>query len=78
VVNREREATMFAEKKDLFLDAISDYRREPTPESRARIARLAADLAALRPGFSFDLSRLDEPLALPAPPTPGSTWTAKP
>jgi hypothetical protein len=74
VVNREHEAIVFAEKKDLLLDAISEYRHTRSAESRARVARLAADLTALRPGFQFDLARLDEPVAVPAPPVDGPTW----
>ena len=77
VVNREREAIVFAEKKDLLLDAISEHRRAPSAESRDRVARLAADLAALRPDFQFDLARLDDPIAVPTPPAAAPPWTPR-
>jgi hypothetical protein len=71
VVNRELEATLFEEKQDNLLDAISEYRRTRSAELKARIAQLAADLAALRPEFHFDLARLDLPGDLNALPEPG-------
>jgi hypothetical protein len=58
VVNREQEAIVFEEKQDSLLDAISEYGRTGSDETRAHIARLVADLAALRPDFHFDLARL--------------------
>lgn len=59
VVNRKQAEILFTEKQDHLLDAISEYRREPTTDSRARVAQVVADLEALRPGFHFDLTRLD-------------------
>jgi hypothetical protein len=59
VVNREQEAILFEEKQDHLLDAISEYRRTGAAEIKDRIAQLAADLAALRPDFHFDLARLN-------------------
>lgn len=61
MVNREQAAIDFVETQDGLLDAISDYRRTRSPESRTRVARLAADLEAIRPGFHYDLARLDAP-----------------
>jgi hypothetical protein len=75
IVNREREAMVCAEKKDLLLDAISEYRRTPNAESRARVERLVADLAALSPGFHFDLARLDDAVPVPSPQSPAPRWT---
>lgn len=74
VVNRELEATLFEEKQDNLLDAISEYRRTRSVEMKERIAQLAADMAALRPEFHFDLARLDLPGldALPEPELPTS------
>jgi hypothetical protein len=59
VVNRQQAEVLFTEMQDDLLDAISEYRRKPTIESRARVAKLVADLEALSPGFHYDLARLD-------------------
>ncbi len=61
IVNHDLEETTFAEKKDHLLDAISEYRSTGSQESRARVARLAADLEALKPGFRVDITRFDLP-----------------
>lgn len=61
IVNRKQAEVLFAEMQDDLLDAISDYARTPTIESRARVAKLVAHLEALRPNFHYDLARLDGP-----------------
>jgi hypothetical protein len=61
IVNREQAEERIIEVQDDLLDAISEHRRAPSAESRTRVARLASELTALRPGFRFDLARLDAP-----------------
>jgi hypothetical protein len=63
IVNRKQAEILFAEMQDNLLDAISEYARKPTIESRARVAKLVADLEALSPDFHYDLARLDAPRA---------------
>ena len=41
--------------RDAFLDALSDWRREPTPEKRAHLTETARVLEKLDPSFQFEL-----------------------
>jgi hypothetical protein len=61
MVDCELEETLFEEKQDHLLEAISEFHRTRTSESRDRVAELATDMEAMRPEFHYDLARLDTP-----------------
>ena len=54
-LQRSAQRTGLEALHDEFLDAYSEYQREPSPEQRARLAALAARLERLDPDFRFDL-----------------------
>jgi hypothetical protein len=53
-LQRSVQTTGLAALRNDFLDAYSEYRREPTPELRARLVELAARLGRLDPDFHFE------------------------
>lgn len=59
VMSTERDEEVFRQKQDQMLEAISEYQRTRSENSRLRVAQLVEELEQLRPGFGYDLERLD-------------------
>jgi hypothetical protein len=65
VMSEEREEQILDETQDQLLEAISEYQRTRSPDSRSRVAQLVQQLEQLKPGFVYDLDRLDAIIATP-------------
>jgi hypothetical protein len=62
MVSEERQEELILETQDQLLEAISDYQRTRSATSRCRVAEVVQRLEQLKPGFVYDLGKLDEAL----------------
>ncbi len=59
VVSVKQEERLFLEKQEQLLDAISAYQRSHSQRARLKVAQVAEEMTRIRPGFFYDLARLD-------------------
>jgi len=64
-VSEDREEEILLETQDQLLEAISEYQRTRSGNSRSRVEELVRLLEQLKPGFVYDLERLDEAISTP-------------
>jgi hypothetical protein len=65
VMSEEREERILEETQDQLLEAISEYQRTRSDDSRSRVAELVRELEQIKPGFVYDLDRLDAVISSP-------------
>jgi hypothetical protein len=59
VVSEVREEQILEETQDQLLEAISEYQKTRSDDSRTRVAEIVRELEQIKPGFAYDLDRLD-------------------